>query len=64
MRLITERVAPRARHALNTLGGKAPRQDDLYPDIAFTQRRLGVRQTVALEQIVDKTYRWFATPRG
>lgn len=64
VRLITERVAPRARHALNTLGGKAPRQDDLYPDISLTQRRLGVRQTVALEQIVDKTYRWFATPRG
>jgi nucleoside-diphosphate-sugar epimerase len=64
VRVINERVAPRARHVLNTLAGKAPRQDDLYPDISLTSRRLGVHQTVPLEQIVDKTYRWFATARG
>lgn len=64
VRLIGERVAPRPRFALNTLPGKAQRQDDLFPDISATEKRLGVRQTCGLEQTIDKTYRWFASPRG
>lgn len=62
-KMISERAPSRPRFALNTLPAKAPRQDDLFPDISVTERRLGVRQTCALEQIVDKSYRWFATWR-
>lgn len=61
-RLIGERVAPRLRVALNTSPKKQAQQDDLFPDLGHSAARLGVRQTCALEQIVDKTYRWFAAP--
>lgn len=65
VRLIGERVSPRPRVALNTAPGHQQRQqDDLFPDIAASVRRLGVRQTCSLEQTIDKTYRWFAAPRG
>ena len=62
VRLISERVTPAPRVALNTAPGKQPAQDDLYPDVGATQKRLGVRQTCGLEQTITKTYRWFATP--
>lgn len=62
-RLIGERVSPRPRVALHTAPARQQRpQDDLYPDIGATTRRLGVRQTCSLEQAIDKTYRWFAMP--
>lgn len=64
VRLIGERVTPAPRVALNTAPGKQPAQDDLYPDVTATQKRLGVRQTCGLEQTITKTYRWFATPRA
>jgi len=62
--LIVARVAPRTRIVFNTLHNKPQRQDDLYPDVDATMRRLGVRQTCALEQAIDKTYRWLAAPPG
>ena len=63
VRMIGERVTPAPRVALNTAPGKQPAQDDLYPDVSATQKRLGVRQTCGLEQTVTKTYRWFAVVR-
>lgn len=57
---IGERVLPRPRYVANTAPGKAPRQDDLFPDTSHTERQLGVRESVTLEQAIDKTYRWFA----
>jgi nucleoside-diphosphate-sugar epimerase len=62
--LIGERVLPRPRYALNTSPARRQMQDDLYPDISATVRRLGVAQTCTLEQTIDKTYRWFAEPRS
>ena len=67
VRLIGERVSPRPRVALNT-AQKNPTErqrqgDDLYPDLSFTERRLGVRESRTLEETVDKAYRWFAEPR-
>lgn len=64
VRMIGERVSPAPRVALNTAPGKQPVQDDLYPDVAATEKRLGVRQTCNLEQTIAKTYRWFAAPRA
>lgn len=59
VKLISERASPRPRVALNTLPNRPQRDDDLYPDLSATQRRLGVRETCTLEQVIDKTYRWF-----
>lgn len=64
VRLISEGVTPAPRVALNTAPGKQPAQDDLYPDVDATRKRLRVRQTCGLEQTISKTYRWFALPRG
>ncbi|MFC0167419.1 NAD-dependent epimerase/dehydratase family protein [Pseudoduganella danionis] len=64
VKLISAHAAPAPRVALNTAPGKQPAQDDLYPDVSATQRRLGVRQTCNLEQTISKTYRWFAQPRA
>ncbi|MBA5607426.1 NAD(P)-dependent oxidoreductase [Duganella sp. FT3S] len=65
VQLIGERVVPRPRAVLNTAPARQQRQqDDLYPDVTATVRRLGVRQTCSLQQAIDKTYRWFATPRA
>lgn len=59
-KMIGERPSSPLRCVLNTLPGKQLKQDDLYPDTGFVERRLGITQTCRLEQIVDKTYRWFA----
>jgi dTDP-glucose 4,6-dehydratase len=65
VQLIGERVLPRPRVVLNTAPARQQRQqDDLYPDVTATVRRLGVRQTCSLQQAIDKTYRWFAAPRA
>ena len=62
VRLIGERAANRPRVAHNTAPQRQQHVDDLFPDLALTQRRLGVQETLTLPQVVDKTYRWFATP--
>lgn len=63
VRLIGELVAPRPRVSLNTAPNRLQRDDDLYPDLAFTMRRLGVQETLPLEQTIDKAYRWFTGPQ-
>lgn len=62
VRLIGERAANRPRVAHNTAPQRQQQVDDLFPDLALTLRRLGVQETLTLPQVVDKTYRWFATP--
>ncbi|KQV47550.1 MULTISPECIES: NAD(P)-dependent oxidoreductase [unclassified Duganella] len=63
VRLIGEHVSPKPRVQLNTLN-KAPQQDDLFPEMSHSLRRLGVRETCALEAAIDRTYRWFVDPRN
>lgn len=60
--MIGEQAASRPRVAHNTSPQRALQVDDLYPDLAFTTRRLGVQETYGLPQVIDKTYRWFAAP--
>ncbi|MFS2140421.1 NAD-dependent epimerase/dehydratase family protein [Duganella sp. Dugasp56] len=62
VRLIGEQVSPKPRVVLNTAPNRLQKDDDLYPDISFTVRRLGVSETCPLEQTVEKAYRWFAAP--
>lgn len=57
--LISEHVLPKPNVVLNTAPSKQGR-DDLYPDVTFTQKCLGVTQTCSLEQTVGKTWRWFS----
>lgn len=59
VKLIGEHASPKPRVVLNTVPSKQG-QDDLYPDVTFTQKNLGVTQTCSLEQTVDKTWRWFS----
>ena len=62
--LIGERVSPKPRVALNTAPGRPRKDDDLFPDVSFTARRLGVKESSPLQQTIDKTYRWLAGARG
>jgi dTDP-glucose 4,6-dehydratase len=62
VRLIGELVSPKPRVVLNT-ANRQPKDDDLYPDVSFTVRRLGVSETSPLAATVEKAYRWFATPQ-
>ena len=59
VKIIGEHVSPKSRVALNTIPSKLG-QDDLYPDVSFTQDSLGVKQTCSLEKTVDKTWRWYS----
>jgi nucleoside-diphosphate-sugar epimerase len=59
VKLIGEHASPKPRVVLNTMPSKQG-HDDLYPDVTFTQKTLGVMQTCSLEQTVDKTWRWFS----
>ncbi len=62
--LISARLTRKPRVVLNTSPAQKAHQDDLFPDTRATERRLGVSQTCSLDQAIDKTYRWFAAPRG
>ncbi|SDE00833.1 dTDP-glucose 4,6-dehydratase [Massilia sp. PDC64] len=62
VRLIGERSINRPRVVHNTAPQRQQHVDDLFPDLTLTLRRLGVQETLTLPQVVDKTYRWFATP--
>lgn len=59
VKLIGEYVSSKFRVSLNTAPSKQRQQDDLYPDIKAIQKSLGVSQTCSLEQIIDKTWRWY-----
>ncbi len=58
--LIAQKASLKPRVVLNTVPSRQGVQDDLFPNTRFTQQRLGVVQTCALEQTVDKAWRWFA----
>jgi nucleoside-diphosphate-sugar epimerase len=60
VKLIGERVSPKARVVLNTAPSKQGRQDDLFPNVTATQKSLGVTETCSLEQTIDKTWRWYS----
>ena len=62
VKLIGEHISPKPRVLLNTLPLKQM-QDDLYPDVTFTRKNLGVTQTCSLEKTVDKTRCWFTAER-
>jgi nucleoside-diphosphate-sugar epimerase len=62
VQLISARLTHKSRVLLNTSPSQKTHQDDLYPDTSVAEKRLGVSQTCSLEQSIDKTYRWFATP--
>jgi nucleoside-diphosphate-sugar epimerase len=59
VKLIGEQASIKPRVVLNTMPSKQG-QDDLYPDVTFTQKNLGVMQTCSLEQTVNKTWLWFS----
>jgi len=59
VKLIGEHASPKPHVVLNTMLTNQG-EDDLYPDVTFTQKSLGVTQTCSLEQTVSKTWRWFS----
>lgn len=60
---IAERVSPKPRVALNTAPAKQAALDELYPDLGFTQRSLGVLQTCALDSTIEKSWLWYSAQR-
>ena len=58
--LISNKVSPKPSVVINTVPSKQVAVDDLFPDITVTQIKLEVSQTCSLEQVIDKTWRWFS----
>lgn len=57
--LIASKIFPKPNLVLNAVQASKRPADDLYPDLSVTHQRLRVRQTVGLEDAVEKTLRWF-----
>lgn len=63
--LIAQKVPPKPHVALNTSPLKVgPKNDDLFPDLSYSHRNLGVTQTCSLENTIEKTWRWFSSLQG
>lgn len=64
-RLILEVSNARTPLMINTDPSKKRMLDELYPNMSFTTKSLGIQETVSLQDAVSKTYRWFLSmPRG
>jgi len=46
---------------MNHFPSKLNRLDSWYPDLTHSQKSLSVHQTCTLEQMVEKTWRWFSS---
>ena len=58
--LISKKSLKKLPIALNLIPSTQGSSDDFYPNLAHTFRRLGVRQTCSIDEMVDKTWRWFS----
>jgi len=59
-KLICNKAKPKPSIVLNAMPGKSQKKDEFYPNLDFTKRSLQVTQTCDLDQIIDKTWRWFS----
>ena len=59
-KMVCEKSFPRANVVVNTVPSNAQRKDEFYPNLEFTKSSLHITQTCSLEQIIDKTWRWFS----
>ena len=60
IKLMLEVADRKPKILLNHVPSKLIRFDSWYPDLTYSQNSLGVHQTCTLEQIVEKTWRWFS----
>ncbi|MYM85380.1 NAD-dependent epimerase/dehydratase family protein [Duganella sp. FT50W] len=60
VQLIGDDLSPRPRVTFNTAPQRQPKQDDLFPDLSLTRRRLGVQETCTMAHLIEQTYRWLA----
>ena len=60
VKLICEKASLKPRLSFNTAPLPLLHQDDLFPDLTYSTKHLGVHQTCSLEQAIDKTWRWNA----
>jgi dTDP-glucose 4,6-dehydratase len=60
-RLICEKTTPKLGIAVNTAPYREGHSDEFCPNLTNTQSSLQVRQTRTLDQIIDKTWRWFSS---
>jgi len=58
--LISEKISPKTSIVVNTAPCKQGQHDEFYPSTTHTQSALGAIQTCTLEQVIDKTWRWFS----
>jgi nucleoside-diphosphate-sugar epimerase len=64
-RVVLEVSNVRTSLMINTEPSKNQKLDELYPNMLFTTKSLGVQETVSLHDAVSKTYRWFLSmPKG
>jgi dTDP-glucose 4,6-dehydratase len=62
-REISQRLSSRSRVTLNTAPNQHRPLDDLFPDLAHTQKALGVQLTCSLQDTIDKSWRWYESLR-
>ena len=60
IKIICEKASLKPRLSFNTAPLPLAHQDDLFPDVTYSVKQLGVHQTCSLEQAIDKTWRWNA----
>jgi dTDP-glucose 4,6-dehydratase len=60
-RLICEKTIPKLKIVVNVAPHREGHLDEFYPNLVNTQNNLKVRQTRTLDQIIDKTWRWFSS---
>jgi dTDP-glucose 4,6-dehydratase len=58
--IICEKVTPKLGIAVNTTPHRESHSDEFYPNLNHTKASLKVQQTCSLNQIIDKTWRWFS----
>jgi dTDP-glucose 4,6-dehydratase len=57
--LISKMPIKRLPIALTLISSKQGLLDEFYPNLAHTFKSLGVKQTCSINELVDKTWRWF-----
>jgi len=58
--ILVARTKKNANLIFNTIPTIDSKLNELYPDLTFTKKSLGVKETFTLEQAIDKTWEWFS----
>lgn len=61
---ISERITPKPKILMRTHSKDDPRSNDFFPDVTFSERELGVQQTIDVRTAITRTLKWQANQQG